>query len=104
MTQTPQETLQDTLKRLYSKDDFLDPESLKKSSLGILYTTETPPKEAMTEQEFAELHPYDGEIFEFIGFTQEDLIDQVVGLGAGTYTEEEIAAQVLAIREGKYDI
>jgi hypothetical protein len=65
---------------------------------------ETPPKEAMTEQEYAELHPDDGEVFELVGFTQEELIDQVVGLGAGTYTEEEIAAQVLAIREGKYDI
>ena len=70
--------------------------------------TQTPqqeqPKEAMTEQEFAELHPDDGEVFEFVGFTQEELIDQVVGLGGGTCTEAETADQVLAIREGKYDI
>jgi alcohol dehydrogenase class IV len=65
---------------------------------------ETLPKEAMTEKEYAELHPDDGEVFELVGFTQQELIDQVVGLGGGTCTEAETADQVLAIREGKYDI
>jgi alcohol dehydrogenase class IV len=92
MTQTPQDKPQEV------------PESLKKWAVRIIYPIETPPKEAMTEQEYAELHPDDGEVFELVGFTQEELIDQVVGLGGGTCTEAETADQVLAIREGKYDI